>query len=93
MTIKDYLKTFDKKKYLFKYAEIMCEKTLIRREKNENGYGLNRFDESFLIEVLEKYRNGDIISDLQMKSVKKIVFKYRKQIMLFLTTQIEGEND
>jgi hypothetical protein len=89
MTVKDYIKTFDNKEYLFKYTEIMCEMTLKRRETGEKGYGLNRFDESFLVEALEKYRNGDVISDLQMKSIKKILFKYRKQIMLFLTTQTE----
>lgn len=95
MTIKEYLKTFDGKEYLFKYAEIMCEVTLKRREIDGKGYGLNRFDESFLIEVLEKHKNGDQISDLQFKSMRKILFKYRKQIMFFVEKfgNEEGKND
>lgn len=84
MDLKEYIKTFDDDKSLFKYAEIMCEVTKKRREVGGKGYGLNRHDEAFMIEVLEKYREGDDISELQFKSVRKILFKYRKQILFFI---------
>ena len=68
-------------KFLFQCIEYLCELTLSRREEDEEGYGLNRLDEEFLVNVYGKMQDNDIISKKQLYFTRKIVFKYKKQLL------------
>lgn len=76
---------FENKEFLIIIAELLAELTLNRRINNHAFYGVNRYDEDFIYNCVVYYQENKYLSYKQFKFLKKILWKYRKQIINYIS--------
>lgn len=74
--------------FLNNVVEFLLQLTQIKTIRSERNYGLNTYDNDFLINYYEDFKDGKFISLKRKLVVVDIILKYSNQIIYFSSNQL-----